>query len=181
MADPLMLRRILQNFLSNALRYTRQGGVLMGARIGPDKVTVQVWDSGIGIPERDQSRVFEEFARLESGRAQHDKGMGLGLSISIRLARLIGAELDLRSKENKGTVFSLSLPLTQERAAPKPVNRLGRRSKASLAGLDVLCVDNEPMILEGMAKLLGDWGCQVRCCADQDAVLASIRVWAPIC
>ena len=175
MADPLMLRRILQNFLSNALRYTRQGGVLMGARIGSDKVTVQVWDSGIGIPERDQSRVFEEFARLESGRAQHDKGMGLGLSISIRLARLIGAELNLRSKENKGTVFSLSLPLTQERAAPKPANPLGRRSKASLAGLDVLCVDNEPMILEGMAKLLGDWGCQVRCCADQDAVLASIK------
>ncbi len=173
--DPLMLRRVLQNFLSNALRYTRQGGVLLGARVRRDRVCIQVWDSGIGIAEHEKARVFDEFARLESGRAQHDGGMGLGLSISIRLAKLIGGEIGLRSTENKGTCFSLSLPLTQERTqitAPKAVSR---RSKASLQGLRVLCLDNEEMILEGMERLLSDWGCTVWCCANGYQALRTIE------
>ncbi len=160
--EPLMLRRVLQNFLSNALRYTRQGKVLLGTRVRGDHVELQVWDTGIGIAEQDQARVFEEFARLESGRAQHQKGMGLGLSISIRLAKLMGGEVTLRSTENKGTCFSLRLPLTDKRAQPTNSPILtNRRTSTKLQGLKVLCLDNEPMILEGMGQLLCDWGCSV--------------------
>ena len=161
-AEPLMVRRVLQNFLSNALRYTRQGKVLLGTRISDDHVELQVWDTGIGIAKQDQARVFDEFARLESGRAQHQKGMGLGLSISIRLAKLMGGEVRLQSTENRGTCFSLRLPLTDKRTQAKPIPALNtRRTSAKLQGLKVLCLDNEPMILEGMAQLLGDWGCTV--------------------
>lgn len=174
-ADALMLRRILQNFLSNALRYTRQGGVLLGTRVRDGQVEIQVWDSGIGIAEQDQARVFDEFARLESGRAQHDKGMGLGLSISIRLARLIGGQLGLTSRENKGTCFSLTLPITEKRAAPIGPRPGTRRSKVSLSGLTVLCLDNEPMILEGMQQLLSDWECEVWPCLNGYEALRTIE------
>ena len=173
--DPLMLRRVLQNFLSNALRYTRQGGVLFGARIRQDRVSIEVWDSGIGIAKADQTRVFDEFARLESGRAQHDSGMGLGLSISIRLAKLIGGQIDLKSTENRGTCFSLVLPLTQARAEPVLPARSGRQSRASLQGLKVLCLDNEEMILEGMDRLLSDWGCTVWPCTSGYEALRTIE------
>lgn len=163
MGDGLMIRRVIQNFLSNAIRYTRQGKVLLGTRIADGRVSVEVWDTGIGIPTADQKRVFEEFARLESGRAQHQKGMGLGLSISIRLARLMGGDVRLRSTENKGTCFSLILPLTDLRHHQSPVapSSATRRQAGRLNGLRVLCLDNEPMILDGMRTLLSDWGCDV--------------------
>ena len=174
-ADAIMLRRILQNFLSNALRYTRQGGVLFGARVRGKDVELQVWDSGIGIAPHEQNKVFDEFARLESGRAQHDKGMGLGLSISIRLARLIGGQLGLKSTENKGSCFTLRLPLTDKRAEPSPTTVGARRSKVNLDGLKVLCLDNEPMILEGMQTLLSDWGCEVWPCLSGYEALRTIE------
>ena len=118
-SDQLLLHRILGNLLSNALRYTRAGKVLVGCRRRGEEVEVQVWDTGIGIPEHQQSLVFEERFRASNAGAVRDssRGLGLGLAIVRRSATLIGARLELRSDPGRGSMFSVRLPLCK--AAPQ--------------------------------------------------------------
>lgn len=168
--DPALLRRVLQNFLSNALRYTRRGSVLLGCRrLRDGQLRIEVWDTGPGIPERQQREIFEEFRRLDTrdgGGAE--RGLGLGLAIADRLARLLGHRLALRSWPGRGSVFSLTVPLGEAQAvvAAKSATPL-RRSSDRMVGLRVLCIDNEPAVLEGLQALLGSWGCQVICARDR--------------
>ncbi|MCF8483122.1 MAG: type IV pili methyl-accepting chemotaxis transducer N-terminal domain-containing protein [Rhodospirillum sp.] len=108
--DPLLLERILRNLLSNALRYTQEGGVLLGVRHRSDGLVIQVWDTGVGIAEADRHRIFEEFTQLELEDRDRSEGLGLGLAIVDRLARLMGLDLSLRSTPGRGTVFSVHLP-----------------------------------------------------------------------
>ncbi|WP_449426453.1 sensor histidine kinase [Rhodanobacter lindaniclasticus] len=110
-SDPQLLRRIVQNFLSNALRYTRVGGVLLGARrVGVDTVRIEVWDSGPGIAEEQRARIFDEFQRLEQPSPWGEKGLGLVLSICDRLAGMLGHRLDLQSRVGHGSCFAVSVP-----------------------------------------------------------------------
>lgn len=167
--DPALLRRVLQNFLSNALRYTRRGRVLLGCRRTREgAIRIEVWDTGPGIPERQQREIFEEFRRFDTedgGGAE--RGLGLGLAIADRLARLLGHRLALRSWPGRGSVFSLTVPLGEAQAVAAVKPAAPRRSGDRLVGLRVLCIDNEPAVLEGLQALLGSWGCEVSLARDR--------------
>ena len=158
-SDPALLRRILQNFISNARRYTRTGGVLVGCRRRAGDIAIQVIDTGVGIAKRNQKAVFEEFHRLNEGAEHVNRGLGLGLAIVDRIARLLGHEVSLRSELDKGSCFEVIVP----RAVHEPVVRFeqdspGPRVASSIDGQVVLCIDNESETLDGMHGLLGKWG-----------------------
>ncbi|MEO0551161.1 MAG: PAS domain-containing hybrid sensor histidine kinase/response regulator [Pseudomonadota bacterium] len=163
-ADPDFLQSILRNFISNARRYSQKGGVLIGARReGVDHVRVEVWDTGPGIPEDQQAKLFEEFERLTEQDNLGIRGAGLGLAVASRMAHLMKTKVDVRSWVGRGSVFSVRLPRMASRA------ELGLRSAdvsrahlpQDLSGLTVLCVDDERLILEGMRALLERWQCRV--------------------
>ncbi len=160
-ADPDFLQSILRNFLSNARRYTRSGGVLVGARRRGNMARIEVWDTGPGIPKAKQELLFEEFQRLEDVDNSGVRGAGLGLSVAQRLAGFMGAELGLRSRVGKGSVFYVSVPVAREAQKPRRVVQHFRPGPVSLPELRVLCVDDEQTILDGMQALLGRWGCKV--------------------
>ncbi|OCW56376.1 hybrid sensor histidine kinase/response regulator [Hoeflea olei] len=161
-SDPNLLRRLVQNLVSNAIKYTREGRVLVGVRRRGDKVIIQVIDTGIGIPSTKFRTVFREFARLEEG-ARTASGLGLGLSIVDRIARVLNHSVDIASQAGKGTEFRVELPLETniKRIQGQAKRGSGPEIGAHLKGLRVLCIDNEPKILEGMTLLLSGWGCSV--------------------
>ncbi|TCL75556.1 PAS domain-containing hybrid sensor histidine kinase/response regulator [Rhizobium sp. BK251] len=160
-SDPNLLRRLVQNLVSNAIKYTITGKVLVGARRRGNRVVIQVMDSGIGIPSSKFRTVFKEFARLDEG-AKTASGLGLGLSIVDRIARVLNHPVELRSTPGKGSDFRISVPidLTQPLQAEPATGSVGDRSEKALGGLRVLCIDNEPKILEGMKLLIAGWGCE---------------------
>ena len=158
-SDPALLRRILQNFVSNARRYTRDGAVLVGCRRQGDDIAIQVIDTGVGIAERDQKAVFEEFHRLSEGAERTKRGLGLGLAIVDRIARLLGHEVTLRSELGTGSCFEVLVPRgkdTQTRSKTAPAQE--RRAATSIDGQCIVCIDNEKDILDGMSGLLERWG-----------------------
>ncbi|NYS59940.1 NahK/ErcS family hybrid sensor histidine kinase/response regulator [Vreelandella salicampi] len=163
-SDPQMLRRIIQNFLSNALRYTQEGRVLLGCRRHGERLSIEVWDSGPGIPDSKLSEIFQEFRRLDqtSRHKESEKGLGLGLSIADRMSRVLDHPIKVRSWEGSGTVFAVSVPIVAAReiseADQEPKTR---RANKKLAGTRIVCIDNETLILEGMTAMLSGWGCEV--------------------
>ncbi len=163
-SDPQLLRRILQNFLSNALRYTSKGGVLLGARRLDDQVRIEVWDSGPGIAADQRARIFDEFQRLEQPSPWGEKGLGLGLSICDRLAGILGHPLDLHSRVALGSCFAVTVP-RNEAVAPRR-QRVERSGPDKQLPLTVLCLDNDATILAGMRALLGRWGVDCRLAQD---------------
>ncbi|AKS42872.1 PAS domain-containing hybrid sensor histidine kinase/response regulator [Wenzhouxiangella marina] len=174
-SDPKLLRRVLQNFLSNALRYTDEGRVLLGCRRQDGLLVIQVWDTGPGIPEDQRDVVFREFHRLQEGRRQGERGLGLGLAIVERIARMLDHPITLRSSEGRGTMFAISVPLGEGDSTSEPRRLPPRSGRRDLSGLRLLCIDNEPDILAGMSSLLEPWGCQVAVARNEDEVLAVIR------
>ncbi len=161
-SDINLLRRLVQNLASNAIKYTINGKILIGARRRGNNVSIEVFDSGIGIPAAKFHTVFKEFARLDEG-ARTASGLGLGLSIVDRISRVLNHPVELSSVPGKGTIFRVNVPrdLTMGKAgtAPARLNKLPRSQP--LNGLRVLCIDNEPKILAGMALLISGWGCNV--------------------
>ncbi|WJN60955.1 PAS domain-containing hybrid sensor histidine kinase/response regulator [Pseudomonas sp. SO81] len=158
-SDPKLLRRVLQNFLTNAFRYAR-GHVLLGARRDGEFLRLEVWDRGPGIPEDKRKVIFEEFKRLDSHQTRAEKGLGLGLAIADGLCRVLDHRLEVRSWPGKGSVFSVRVPLVRG-AAPQVVPASSELNGHTLGGAQVLCIDNEDSILTGMHSLLSRWGCQV--------------------
>ncbi|MEO8779120.1 MAG: PAS domain-containing hybrid sensor histidine kinase/response regulator [Rhodanobacter sp.] len=160
-SDPQLLRRIVQNFLSNALRYTGVGGVLLGARRSPGgQVRLEVWDSGPGIALEQRSRIFGEFQQLEQPSPWGEKGLGLGLSICDRLARILDHPLDLRSRVGRGSCFAVTVPRNE--AVPARHQQVQRSGPGQQLPLTVLCLDNDEVILDGMRALLSRWGVDCR-------------------
>jgi CheY-like chemotaxis protein len=157
-SDAKLLRRILQNFLTNAFRYAK-GPVLLGVRRRGTHLSLEVWDRGPGIPEDKQRVIFEEFKRLDSHQTRAEKGLGLGLAIADGLCRVLDHPLQVRSWPGKGTVFSVSVPLA--RLQTPVIEKAREPERPLLGGTQVLCVDNEDSILIGMNSLLTRWGCQV--------------------
>ncbi|KQV84003.1 PAS domain-containing hybrid sensor histidine kinase/response regulator [Rhizobium sp. Root1220] len=161
-SDPNLLRRLVQNLVSNAIKYTIDGKVLVGARRRGNQVVIQVMDSGIGIPPSKFRTVFKEFARLEEG-ARTASGLGLGLSIVDRIARVLSHPVELHSTHGKGTDFRIVMPRDVSRLAEAAtVKPSADQTMQNLKGLKILCIDNEPHILEGMRLLLSGWGCEVQ-------------------
>ena len=159
-SDPALLRRILQNFVSNAHRYTRKGGVVVGCRRRCDDViAIQVIDTGTGIADADRKAVFEEFRRLANSNSQSKRGLGLGLAIVDRIARVLGHTINLRSVPGSGSCFEVVVPRAAEPGEPQgAVAAQQQRSAASLDARPILCVDNDADILDGMRGLLSKWG-----------------------
>lgn len=159
-SDPQLLRRMLQNLLGNALRYTRRGKVLVGCRRRGTVLQIQVWDNGPGIAEHDRERIFAEFERGANAADEgHEAGLGLGLSIVQRIGSLLGHEVSVASTLGAGSVFSITVPVVP--AAVKPLPETDDPLQSDLAGMRVLCIDNEAAIRAGMLALLGEWQCDV--------------------
>ena len=159
-SDRRLLRRVLQNFLANALRYTREGRIVLAARRRGDEVELQVWDTGPGIPGYHLQQIFDEFFRIEHPDSWDAQGLGLGLSICQRISNVLGHPLDVRSRSGHGSMFSIRAPRSLEAVQP-PAQLPDARLPDSLDGMRVLCVDNDPDILAGMAMLLGRWKIEV--------------------
>jgi len=179
-SDIRLLTRILRNFLSNACRYTERGGILLGARRRGQVLRLEVWDSGRGIAADRLQSIFLEFNQLDVGRAADRKGVGLGLAIVERIARILECRVQVRSWPGRGSVFSIDVPLSRE--APRPVvapvvplPALGD----PLPGRRLLVLDNEISILQSMAALLGQWGCEVLTATDRESALQVLQGRAP--
>ena len=172
--DPVLLERILMNLISNGIRYTSKGGVVVGCRRGKGGVRIEVWDSGSGIPEHRQQEIFQEFVQLNNPERDRNKGLGLGLAIVERMARLLGSQIEIKSVEGRGSVFSINVPRGNtkrvvEDAAPPVAMR-----RDQLKGILVVFVDDEATIMEGMEVLLRDWGCQPVIAATAVGALAGL-------
>jgi Na+/proline symporter/signal transduction histidine kinase/ActR/RegA family two-component response regulator len=158
-SDPALLRRILQNFVSNARRYTRSGGVLVGCRRRDEDIAIQVIDTGVGIASSDQKAVFEEFHRLSDGAERTKRGLGLGLAIVVRIARLLEHEVSLRSELGRGSCFEVVVPRGACKDLPASAPSVTeQRAVSSISGQAIICIDNEREILDGMHGLLSKWG-----------------------
>lgn len=170
-SDPRLVRRILQNFLSNAIRYTRTGRIVIGGRRRGNILRVEVWDTGIGVPPDKQREIFGEFQRLDTGQDHSDKGLGLGLAIVERVSRLLGLTIGLRSRPGKGSCFHVDIPIAAHvDPATRPVQRTEER-RASRS-LRILCVDNEVSVLEGFQASFSEWGHTVFLAIGPDEALA---------
>jgi len=176
-ADPVLLERILRNLVSNAIRYTDDGGVLVSCRPRGDKLLMQVWDSGIGISEASLPRIFDEFYQVQSQRpleAHQRKGLGLGLAIVARLAALLEAPISVRSRVGRGTVFSFEVPPGKAHRALEPAVTPQRAPLGlTLQGRLILVVEDETAVREGLVVLLKAWGASVM---DFDTV-AALQAW----
>ena len=174
-SDAQIIALILRNLISNALRYTANGGVLVGVRQGADTLTLQVWDTGIGIAPDKHAKVFEEFLQLGNPERDQRKGLGMGLAIADGLARSLKGHITLASRPGRGSVFSLVLPLEREKidaiarcslaevefatsSEPLPFAAMSLRS---LQGVTVLVVDDEETVRAGLQAVMQGWGCKV--------------------
>jgi Na+/proline symporter/signal transduction histidine kinase/CheY-like chemotaxis protein len=169
-SDQSLIHRILQNLLANAIKYTARGRVVLGLRRRPQGAELQVWDTGPGVAEQDQVRIFEEFERLQRQSTDGDEGLGLGLAIVQRYAELLGHQLHLQSTQGAGTLFSLLVTYGQVQAPGQGPQEdvVGR----DLEGMQVLCLDNDPLVLEGMAQLLLTMGARVTTAINREQLLA---------
>lgn len=161
-SDSQLLARILRNFLTNAIRYTEQGRILLGCRRRGDHLLLQVWDTGPGIPRDKLTEIFQEFKRIRPPGSQPDKGLGLGLAIVDKIARMLGHTVTVDSVEGRGCVFTVAVPLGVLEPKPQlPESEQLSRSDNSLMGARIWVVDNDQAICSGMQTLLEGWGCKV--------------------
>jgi Na+/proline symporter/signal transduction histidine kinase/ActR/RegA family two-component response regulator len=158
-SDRRLLRRVLQNFVSNAIKYTGTGKVLVGVRRRGERLAILVCDTGPGIPKSKRSIIFKEFQRLEE-TASTVRGLGLGLSIVERIGKVLGHPTGLQSVPGRGSAFWIELPQAEARLPVEP-GVVVTPSVGRMTGLNVLCIDNEPAVLRGMQALLEGWGCRV--------------------
>jgi signal transduction histidine kinase len=168
--DMALLRRVLQNFLSNAVRYTPSGRILLGVRRIRAAFRIEVWDTGCGIAADKIEEIFEEFRRLDFQQAGIERGAGLGLAIVRTIAKLLNYEVKVRSWTGLGSVFSIEVPrgdvsMLQKAAELAPIAETG------LCGRTVWCVDDDRDVREAMRTLLERWGCLVTLCASGEECL----------
>ncbi|ADG20866.1 ATP-binding response regulator [Paraburkholderia atlantica] len=166
-SDTILLEQILRNLISNAIRYTPCGGrVLVGCRRRGQKLRVEVWDTGIGIPADETERIFEEFYQIGNPERDRRKGLGLGLAIVKRTAKLLGSDVHVASKRESGSVFSFDIPSGHARlsTSKESIPRV-EVSRSAVKGSLIAVVDDELEILDGMRNLLVQWGCEAVCTA----------------
>jgi CheY-like chemotaxis protein/anti-sigma regulatory factor (Ser/Thr protein kinase) len=175
LTDPVLLELILRNLISNAIRYTDQGGVLVACRQHGKHAVLEIWDTGIGIAPEDQEEVFREFHQLGNPERDRRKGLGLGLAIADGLARAMGYELTLKSTPERGSVFRLTLPLVSN----APESNIMMQSKTRLLNARLLFIDDDEIVREGMLHLLRDWGCECEAAESIEEALALVQLNVP--
>ncbi|WP_431854769.1 NahK/ErcS family hybrid sensor histidine kinase/response regulator [Azospirillum sp.] len=173
-SDMALLGRILRNFLSNAVRYTPTGRVLLGCRRTSTGLRICVADTGIGIPADKTQEIFIEFHRLKGSRSSRDCGAGLGLAIVDRIARRLDHPIHVQSAFGRGSVFAVEVPYGSADRIEAPHPAAIRSEAGSLKGSTVLLIENEPTILAAMAALMHEWGCELIHGDGADAVLPLI-------
>ena len=181
-SDPALVELILRNLVSNAIRYTDAGGLLVACRKRGEQAVLEVWDTGIGIAPAQQVDVFKEFHQVGNPERDRRKGLGLGLAIAQGLARTLGHALSLRSTPQRGSVFRLSLPLVQVtpiRQLAQDINQSALMESGRLRGTCVLVVDDDETVLSGMAQLLSQWGCEVHTASAIEQALVRVQVQRP--
>lgn len=172
-SDPFFVERILRNLVSNAVRYTERGKILVGCRRQGQFVRLEVWDTGIGIAQDQLAKIWEEFYQIGNPERDRQKGLGLGLATVKRLVRLIGTRVDVRSQAGRGSLFRFRLPLAEAPQSPAAAARpeTSTSQPDSLAGKLVVALDDELAVREGMRVLLAQWGCDVLAAGSLDEVL----------
>ena len=162
-SDARLLTRILWNFVSNAIRYTEKGRILLGCRHHGGLLSIEVWDSGIGICEDNLNDIFQEFKQVGPPGRGRDRGVGLGLAIVDRIARLLGHSLHVRSKLGKGSMFAVTVPLVSRdgEVVQLPIPAVSHLYTGRFTGLKVMAVDDDQPGLSALNELLQTWGCQV--------------------
>ena len=176
-SDPIVLERILRNLISNALRYTERGGIVIGCRRRGAMYAIEVWDSGPGIPAGEREHIFEEFYQIGNPGRDRARGLGLGLAIVRRLADLLGHPIEMQSREGRGSVFRICVPagaretrVEDAQAAP---------AYASLAGRRIVVIDNEGDVRDATVHLLTQWGCGATAAADAESAVRAYAGQAP--
>ena len=172
-SDPQLLARILRNFVSNAIKYTDRGGVLVGCRRRGDKVRIEIWDTGCGIPTQHHRQIFWEFVQLKEAGRQHG-GLGLGLAIVDRLAKLLGHRVEVRSRAGRGSVFAVEVPLASTASAAPPDIMSARASSEPLASKLIALIDDDAQVSRAMASLLRAWGAVAVCASSRDELLRAL-------
>jgi signal transduction histidine kinase len=173
-SDFILLERILFNLISNAIRYTSRGGVVVGCRRRGGRLRVEVWDTGPGIPPDQRQKIFDEFYRLGDSGPQRQPGVGLGLAIVDRLSRLLDHPIELTSTVGRGSRFTVVVPLA---ATPTEIGQPAAPAPAPLdvaSGKLIVVIDDDELALSGMGGLLRSWGCQVITGGSGDAALAGL-------
>ena len=177
-SDPVLLENLLRNLIGNAIRYTPQGYVAIACSEADGWVRIAIEDSGVGIPADKQAEIFREYRQLSNPAGDGAKGLGLGLAIVERLARLLDHRIELRSAPGKGSCFTVVLPMgsasalsMEEDGGSDKENALG----SDLTGMVVLVIDDQAPVLEGMKALLGSWGCETILAGSEEAALAAVR------
>ncbi len=158
-SDPMMLRRVIQNLVANAVHYTPRGQVKLMARKRAGKVRIEVWDTGPGVAAAERDRIFEEFQRGATSEASRVGGFGLGLSIVHRMTEALGHEIGLCSRAGRGSCFMITAPY----AGISSIERRPRAGVEQVYGLPAakaLIIDNEPTVLTAMQSLLAHWSCE---------------------
>ena len=177
-SDPVLLQQILGNLVGNALRYTKQGGIVIGCRRRDKAVEIQVWDSGIGIPEVEINAIFDEFHQLHNAERDREQGLGLGLAIVRRSAQLLGHEVKVRSVIGKGSMFSISVPRALS-VTPLATSTETKQSSAptimpSPEKFSMLVIDDDKDVLTATADLIRAWGYSVVAMPSAATALAAL-------
>jgi signal transduction histidine kinase len=178
LSDAAMLQRILSNLISNALRYTHHGRVLVAARKRGASIRIDVYDNGPGIPAESLEDIFLEFHQLGNPERDRRRGLGLGLAIVKRLVGLLGHRMEVRSEVGRGSRFSITLPRSVEAQLPREQHSAAQ-ADADLRGSRVLVLDDEVSVLDAMRRLLEGWGCEVTTAATPEEAEASLRTSRP--
>jgi signal transduction histidine kinase len=175
-SDPILLERILLNLVSNAVRHTRRGGVVVGCRRRGDAFHIEVWDSGPGIPAEQRDNIFNEFVRLAPKDTGRQRGLGLGLAIVQRLSELLGHTVSVESIVGKGSRFSVSVPVGARSKLTAALQSDTAGLSASFKGQLVAVIDDDLLVLESMGGLLRSWGCTAVTAASALEVLVHLAV-----
>ncbi len=172
-SDRRLLRSMLQNFVSNAIRYTERGSILIGCRKRGDNLEIQVFDTGVGIEKDNLQLIFKEFHRIQpSNNNLGEKGLGLGLAITQRLSQILHHPIDVHSSYGKGSRFSVTLPLQKGNVIRHPARKTWS-PMGKLGGLKVLCLEDVEEVLDATRILLTKWDCQVTACRNIDQARAA--------
>ena len=178
-SDFILLERILQNLVSNAVRYTERGGVLVGCRRRGGQLRIDVYDTGPGIAEEQQASIFQEFYQLAAAGPDRRGGLGLGLAIVDRLGRLLGHRVELRSRPGHGSRFSISLPLADARHETREAPDALAVVADPVQGKLVLVIDDDALVIDGMRGVLQSWGCRVLAADSESAALSQVSAQRP--
>jgi len=171
--DRALLERVVRNLVSNAIKYTPAGTVLVGCRRRGDRLLIGAWDTGVGIARADLDRIFDEF--FQAAPAARDRGQGLGLSIAQRLARLLGSKIEVASQPGRGSSFALAVPFVAYQSTPWRRHDAAPDAEPLLAGKFILVVDDDAQVRFGTEELLRQWGCHATGVASLEAVQATLE------